>query len=232
MPGMIIALFLAVIGVIMYFSYLAEKQRRQALTILAMRLGFRYEPDRDNTRLEGRYDRIDLLGKGSNRYTKNHLIGQIDGRPVVACDFHYETYSTDSKGHRQTHHHLYGVIFVVLPLRMNQVCIRSENLFDKLAGVLGFEDIDFESAEFSRRFNVTADNRKFAYDLIHARAMEYLLAHDDYCWEFDGPVIALYQSGTFKPEQIKPAIDTVIGFIPLIPEYVWAERGRSTSTES
>jgi hypothetical protein len=232
MPGMMIVLVLVVIGAIIYFGYLAEKQRREALSNLAMQLGFQYEPDQDDSRMGGRYDRIDLLGKGSNRYTKNHLIGEIDMRPVVACDFHYETYSTDSKGHRQTNHHHFGIIFVELPLRMNQVCIRSENLFDKLAGVLGFGDINFESAEFSRRFNVTADDRKFAYDLIHARAMEYLLAHDDFCWEFDGPVIALYQSGTFDVEQIKPAIDTAIGFIPLIPEYVWAERGRATSVES
>jgi hypothetical protein len=231
MPGMMIALVLIVIGAIMYLGYLAEKQRREALTILATRLGFRYQPDRDDSRLGGRYDRIDLLGKGSNRYTKNHLIGQIDNRPVVACDFHYETYSTDGKGHTSTEDHYFGVVFVEVPLRMNQVCIRSENLFDKLAGVLGFADINFESAEFSRKFNVTADDRKFAYDLIHARAMEYLLDHDTYCWEFDGPVIALYQSGTFDAEQIKPAIDTVIGFIPLIPEYVWAERGQSTSVE-
>ncbi len=227
MPGTIVVLFVIIAGVLLYLGYLQEKKRREALTRLAEQLGLRYEPDRDRGRMGGRYDEIDLLDKGSNRYTQNHLIGEIDGRPVVACDYHYETYSTDHKGNRQTQHHHFGVVFVEVPLRMTQILIRGESLFDKIAGALGFEDIDFESAEFSRRFHVAAHDRKFAFDLIHPRAMEYLLAHDGYSWEFDGQVIALYQSGKFDPEEIGPAIETAVGFVPLIPEYVWADRGRA-----
>ena len=231
MSGLVLVVFAVLAGGMIYYGWVQEKKRLEALSRLAAELGFVFEPDKDTTRRGGRYDQIDLLTKGSNRFTQNHLVGQVEGRQVIACDFHDETYSNNHKGHRQTHHHYFGIVFIEIPLRMSQVCIRGENILDKLAGALGFEDIDFESAEFSRRFHVSAKERKFAYDLIHPRAMEYLLDHDSYSWEFDGTVIALYQSSRFKPEAIQSAIQTAIGFIPLIPEYVLAERSRPNATE-
>ena len=42
----------------------------------------------------------------------------------------------------------------------------------------GHDDIDFESAEFSRNFYVKSSDRKWAFDILHARAMEFLLAED------------------------------------------------------
>jgi hypothetical protein len=47
--------------------------------------------------------------------------------------------------------------------------IRREDIGDKLIGGLGFDDIDFESEEFSRDFWVKSDNRRHAYGVIHPR---------------------------------------------------------------
>ena len=47
---------------------------------------------------------------------------------------------------------------------------------DKIAGALGFHDINFESSEFSRKFHIKCADKKFAYDVIHPRMMEFLLA--------------------------------------------------------
>jgi hypothetical protein len=54
--------------------------------------------------------------------------------------------------------------------------IRPEHFFDRFAGVFGFDDIDFESAEFSKSFFVKSRDRRFAYDVIDARMMEFLMA--------------------------------------------------------
>jgi hypothetical protein len=217
---LLVPLIIAMIIVFAVWSIYASMKRRQALTTLAAQLGFVFEPDRDSSRLGGRFDRIDLLQQGSDRYTENHLIGRVDGTPVTVCDFHYETGS----GKNRTDHY-FGVVFVVIPLKMPEVRIREEGLFDKLAAAVGFDDIDFESAEFSKRYYVGAAERKFAYDLIHARAIEFLLAHPDYSWEFEGDTIAMYQEDRFKPEQIRGAIEIAAGFVKLIPEFVWQERG-------
>jgi len=40
---------------------------------------------------------------------------------------------------------------------------------------MGFDDIDFESEEFSRTFWVKCEDERFAYDVIHPGMMEFLL---------------------------------------------------------
>ena len=60
-------------------------------------------------------------------------------------------------------------------ITMPDLLIRREGLFDKIVSAFGKNDIDFESAEFSRKYFVKCDSRKFAYDIIHPRMMEFLL---------------------------------------------------------
>lgn len=208
------------------YGYYAAMKRQDALGKVALELGFEFHPARDRTKMGGRFDRINLLQEGHDRYTENHLVGHFDNHPVVACDYHYETGSGKNRCD-----HYFGVVFVEVPLRMTEVRIRQEHFFDKIAAAVGFEDIDFELAEFSKRYYVAAADRKFAYDLIHARAIEYLLEHPDYCWEFEGSTIAMYQSSCFKPEQIRPAIEAAVGFIRLIPEFVWQDHGIGAAKE-
>lgn len=53
--------------------------------------------------------------------------------------------------------------------------IRPEGIFDKVAGTFGFDDVDFDSAEFSRRFYMTSSDKRFAYDLLYPQMMGFLL---------------------------------------------------------
>ncbi len=221
MQALFITVIIAAAVAAIVASYFAARRRDEALARVARELNLHFDSSRDRTRVLRRFNHIDLLNKGSNRYTEDHLAGQVDGYPVLACDLHYETGS----GKNRTHHR-YGLILLTVPLRLSEVIIRREGLFDRLAAAVGFEDIDFESAEFSGRFHVSATDRRFAYDLIHARAIEYLMRQPDYNWEFEGDTIALYHTDRFEPEEIGPAIRFAIGFVDLIPEYVWEQRGQ------
>lgn len=53
--------------------------------------------------------------------------------------------------------------------------IAPEGFARKLKAAAGFRDIEFESEEFNRTFEVQATDRKFAYDVIDARMMSWLL---------------------------------------------------------
>ncbi|MBK8269307.1 MAG: hypothetical protein IPK83_13770 [Planctomycetes bacterium] len=228
-PILLVGGFVAIGLLIGVFSHYAAKKRREALRKLALEAGFSFDEGREPGLYVRRCSSIDLFNQGNNRYTFNHLVGERNGQSVVACDYHYETYSRDKNGKKTTHHHYYGMVLLRVGLNMPQVKIRREGLFDKIAGALGFDDIDFESAEFSRKFHVSAADRKFAYDLIHPRAMEYLLETDNLSWEFDGDVIAVYKHGVFDPGRIMPAIQTAVGFVKHVPEFVKADRSRTGS---
>jgi len=96
--------------------------------------------------------------------------------PTKAGDFEYKVTSSNGKSTTTTTYR-FSYLIVHLPFRhVPDLLIRREGMFDKLAGAFGFEDIDFESAEFSKRFFVKSSDKRFAYDVIDARMMEWLLS--------------------------------------------------------
>ena len=170
--------FLVVFGVVAYLSYLAKKKRQEAFRALAQRLGCRYYPD-DPFGLSGRYEgNFPTLQQGSRRYAYNVVEGLLDGRPVHLFDHHHETYSRNSKGHKTTHHHHRTFVVLEHDADLGRMEVRPEHFLDKVGGFFGFDDIDFESEEFSRRFWVQSPDKRFAYDVLHPRMIEFLLAHE------------------------------------------------------
>jgi hypothetical protein len=94
-------------------------------------------------------------------------------------DYHYVTTSRDKDGKTTTHTHHFSYLLVHLPFQQTPgLFIRPEGFFDKIKRAMGFDDIDFESAEFSKRFYVTSTDKRFAYDVIHPAMMEFLLDRD------------------------------------------------------
>jgi hypothetical protein len=109
---------------------------------------------------------------------KNMMSGTVEvgGRSlrVRAGDFRYKVTSGSGKN-RSTRTYDFSYAIFHLPFDCADLLIRTEGMFDKIAGVFGFDDIDFESEAFSRRFHVKSPDKKFAYDVCHARMMEFLL---------------------------------------------------------
>jgi hypothetical protein len=86
----------------------------------------------------------------------------------------------------------------------------------------GYDDIDFESHEFSRKFCVRSKDKKFAYDVCHARMIEYLLANDDLNIEIENMTLALAYSGVLKAEEIEPNLRRLVEVRELMPKYLFA----------
>ena len=85
----------------------------------------------------------------------------------------------------------------------------------------GFDDIDFESAEFSKKFFVKAKDKRWAYDVIHTRAMELLLGSPRLTIQFDNcHIIAFRENRLFKPHEFGEAGDVTTGLLDLLPDYV------------
>lgn len=179
-PLLIVAV-MVVIGLIIagaIYSARKERERTQRLAEFAAGLGLTFE-SADAPAIATRFAHFELFRRGDTRRGWNTMhgafkLGEIDGH-VTAGDYRYtvETGSGKSRS-RTTYRVSYLVIRPDLPLRAT-LSLRTEHVFDKLAGAIGFDDIDFESAEFSGRFHVKCDDRKFAYDLFDPRIMEWML---------------------------------------------------------
>lgn len=221
MEPFIIVGVIAVIAVVAVLGYVSAQKRRQAMMALAARLGLQFDPGK-NRDLAERYGFLNKLRAGSNRYAFNTLAGSYQGQDVTAFDYHYETHSTDSKGHRQTHHHYFSCFLLRLPRSFPELVIAREGFFSKVAQALGYDDIDFESHEFSRKFCVRSPDKKFAYDFCHARLMEYLLANDDLTIEVDEDALALTFNSRLDPARIEPNLNRLVALRSLMPEYLFS----------
>lgn len=187
--------------------------------MLSAELDLDFSPAKDHT-LADTYGFLNKLAQGSNRYAFNVLSGDHRGNRVLVFDHHHETHSTNSKGQRRTQHHYYSVFILTLPQIFPELTITREGIFSKIAQAFGYDDIDFESHEFSRKFCVRCKDKKFAYDICHSRMMEFLLENDDLNIEFDLHVVALLFDGCIRPEAVRSNLERLIAIRDFIPDYV------------
>ena len=215
----LVVLGVALVIAVAVFAHLAEKKRKAALAAWAARHGLVFSEARDSG-MDDRYPEFDCLHEGSRRYAFNIMRGHWMDRGLIAFDYHYETHSTNSKGQRQTHHHYFSAAIIDPDFVLKPLFIRPEGFFDKVKAAFGYDDIDFESAEFSKRFFVKSPDRKWAYDVIHARTMEYLLAAPRHSLEFDDRSIIVWNKGRWSPGQFAAAAGVVHGVLDRLPDYV------------
>lgn len=220
---------IALFCVIGYLAWLAEEKRREALAALARRLGWRFDPACDYDHDE-QYAHFEIFRRGHSRAAYNTLTGNLHvlGRlcSVKMGDFIYKVTRQSGKS-RSTTTYRFSYVIVHLPFAgVPDLVIRREGLFDKLAGAFGFDDIDFESAEFSRRFYVKSRDKKFAYDVIHARMMEFLLAGEVPAIDIEhGRCCVSDGRQRWEPQQFEDRLASLRAFFDLWPEHVTARLG-------
>jgi len=192
-PGLIILIVVAgagLVALVIYAAIQAEKARQQRIAEMrayAQEAGLSFREEKDTSHDE-EYAHFELFRRGFDRAAYNTIYGKMEYNDAVVDvnmgDFTYktrETYTTtDSKGRTRTRtrivkHHFSYFIMELPYITMPDLLIRREGLFDRIASAFGKNDIDFESAEFSRKYYVKCNSRKFAYDIIHPRMMEFLL---------------------------------------------------------
>ncbi len=219
MPVIIVAVLIVVaIGAI--FNAIAQRKRREGLLELAQRLNLNFEGGND-TGIAGRFGFLKQLDQGDNRYATNVLSGTYQQNEILAFDYHYETHSTDGKGHQQTHDHWFSFFILTLPADFPDLTIRRENFLLKVAEVFGYQDIKFESAEFSKAFCVRSMDKKFAYDVCNEQMMEYLLANRDLSVEIENEVIALAFDTRLSVEQIESNLQRLVEIRSRLPQYLF-----------
>lgn len=199
---------------------IAAQKRREAMGALAQRLGLTFSGDK-NYDLARHYQFLNKLCQGSDRYTFNVLRGQMQGHEVTVFDYHYETTSTNSKGQQERHDHFFSFFILVLPRAFPELTIAKEGLLSKIVQAVGYDDIDFESHEFSRRFCVRSPDKKFAYDICHVRMMAYLLENQDLSIEIEQNALALAFDSCLEVPQIESNLERLLAVRSLMPNYLF-----------
>jgi len=218
----IIAAIAAAVGFVVWSTQMKAKRRKE-LAGWAQANGFKFLPEKDHS-IWLRYEPFKCLQRGDNRYAYNIMLGTAGQRVTCGFDYHYETHSTSSKGGRQTHHHYFSALVMDAGLPLKPLFIRPEGILDKVTEFVGIDDIDFESAEFSQKFFVKSPDRRWAYDVLHQKTMELMLAYPRFHIEFQGTqVMAYYERKTFSLGEFGSALKVAAGILDYLPESVVRE---------
>ena len=211
---------IVVIGAI--YNVIAQRKRREGLFELAQRLNLNFGAGRDFG-IPGRFGFLMQLAQGDDRYAANVLSGNYQQNEILAFDYHYATYHTDKNGTHKDDHWFSFFILTLPAAAFPDLTIRRENFLTKIAEVFGYQDIEFESAEFSKTFNVRSPDKKFAYDVCNGKMMEYLLANRDLSIEIENEVIALAFSTRLSVEQFEFNLRRLVEIRSRLPEYLFAQ---------
>lgn len=220
-PIAIILFIGTVITVIIILSLAKDKKRREELATWASSQGFSYFEKSRETDFHQRYPGFDCLRQGdNNRYATNCIQGTLNGRNILAFDYHYETESRDSKGNKSTTSHWFSGVLVDSGLPLKPLQLRPEHLFDRLGQLVGFHDIDFESVEFNKAFVVKAQDRRWACDVIQPATMEFLLASRRQKLAFSGRWVMSWGDSTFSVQEFTESLTIANGVIDRMPDFL------------
>jgi hypothetical protein len=222
MEALIFVLILAAVAVGVIYGFVQKQKRREALAMFALQNNLEYSRA-DLFGLTG-HD-FHLFDLGDGRGCENIVWGDWHGLSVKEADYWYYTESKDSEGHASRSYHHFSVVLTDLPAVLPRVSIERERLLTRLADALTFHDLDFESGEFNRLFQIRAADREFAYKLIDARMIRWLLStRGSFGFEVNGPDLLVW-CGRLRPTGLVPLFGSAALFRDHIPRLVWNEYG-------
>ena len=234
MLGLPIIVIVIVVAVFIVLGAIHAHKKRQeriaALSAIAAKRGWRFSEQKFRDHDE-QYAHFEIFRRGHSRAAYDTMAGALDvfgeNSYAQAGDFTYKVTSGTGKN-RSTRTYHFSYLIIELPYRIvPDVLVRRENLFDKLTDMIGFDDIDFESSEFSKKFCVKSPDKRFAYDLITPRMMDHFLQGSPVpglpAIDMENSRICLSDGASrWQPEHFEQAIAWAERFFELWPEHLLA----------
>jgi hypothetical protein len=211
----------AVMAVTVLFVY-GEHRRLQAIRMECLRRGWRYQTE--DSALVDRWT-AGPFGTGTGRRARNVVTGERDDQRFVAFEYSYKR-SSGVGEQRRTTTYTFSVCALALPVPLPMLQVEPEGWLSRVADAVGIGDqIDVESAAFNRAFAVRAQDRKFAYDVLHPRHLEALLAAKRIGWWIEGTDILSSAQCPLDLDEVLGVLDHLGGVVSQIPDFVWRDRG-------
>ncbi len=194
-----------------------NKDRFRQIATWSYQKGFLFNPQQERNFREAYADFPQITAGDGDCYAHNIMHGRDADRGVICFDYHYITRSTDKDGKSQTSHHEFSAVIIEAGFALRKLSVRPENIFDRVGAFIGCDDIDFESAQFSRMFHVKCDDRRWAYDVIHPKTMEFMMARPKYMTHMFGERVLVYDGRQWDADEFDRALRFGQGLLDLIP---------------
>lgn len=162
-----------------------------------------------------------LLHTGHYGRAPNLARGDYQGRKVLCFEYEYD----EQPGSNST----LAFLCVLLPSPLNfpkLVVQPAVAAVGRATDPTGTQYLQFESADFNDRFLVQCRERRFAYDVLHPRALQLLMAADDVYLEAIGQSLLFYhyRQGGDLEARAERLLALGSAFLELLPAHLLAEQ--------
>ncbi len=193
---------LSVLFVVVFFAgrYFYERKRSEALQATARSLGLSFEKS-SNIDIEQRFGSFNLFSEGRRKKIRNCISGKLDDADVMVFGYSYRVGTgKNSSTHRQT-----VVCFKSRKITLPAFELRPEGLFHKIAGVFGYQDIDFSSyPDFSKSYLLRGNDETSIRKVFSPMVISYFEKNKGLSVEVNGDTLICYrQSKRVRPTEIK-----------------------------
>ena len=183
-PLILVLVLALLVAAVAYLQHQRKLERQREFGELARGHGLNFSIDDPFDTLG---EPFALLRRGDGRGVENVMWGMWQGHEIRTFDYWYYEESTNSKGHTSRSYSRFDCALTLIDASCPTLQISEENVLTRLADVLTFRDIEFESDEFNRRFTVRGADERFATAFCDARMMDWLLRHGEgYAFEVVG----------------------------------------------
>ncbi len=188
-----IIVVIAIIGGIIGLVYYLDKKRTEAFRAYAEKHNYTFQENGWSALSPYNFD---LFSKGQNRSSKRLIQGEYNDLKFILCDYKYDVVHY-SNGKRQTSTYKQTIIVVNTDFDFPYFTLRPENFFDKVAGVVGFKDINFDShPKFSKMFCLKGENEKMIRNAFTSDVLSYYEDNKGVITEAEKKSLIFYKKDT------------------------------------
>lgn len=198
-PIGVVLIVVTIIGAAIYTAHVYEKKRTAALQEAAEAMGLQFLPQGDDSFLS-RMTPFGLFNQGHSRKMANLISGETDEVRISLFDYKYTTGSGKQKS---THQHT--IVALESPkLEMPSFSLRPENFLDRIGGLLGFQDIDFDDHPvFSEQFVLKGADEEAIRQFFTRPILDFFGSRPGIIVEADHGRMIFYRTGRRKPDELQ-----------------------------
>ena len=211
-PAVLWALGLAWLGVLAWWAVRWTQRHQAEARRTARRLGLTYSAtDRDELGSLA----LPAFRTHETCFVWDVFTGNRNGMDVRVFQFGYSHSSTPPSTGALTTLEIDAPELKVGPLRA----------VDRLADAMGMHHVPLESEAFARRYRVQARDERFAFDVLDARMMQWLLMLEGQ-WSFQmaGPNVLAFTTPQAKLGELERVLTTLEGFRAHLPSLIFKPR--------
>jgi len=224
-PILLILAIVALVAVAIWLKFKYDQQRREEFFRTATKLGLAYSVD-DPFHTDDLP--FDLFRRGDGRRVDNVMHGTAAGMRVRLFDFEYYETVHNPKGPDTRHYYRFSSALAEVEADCPHLTLAREGVLSRLADHLGFRDIEFESEEFNKAWQVKSEDARFASAFVDPRMMEWLLGEGEIAqYEVVGPLL-LCSTDRVKPAEYENLLEVMRRFHEHVPAVVSSLYPRET----